>query len=296
MPKRESNAEDLIRKRRRHRRQILGFFLCLLAVVGLGNLIWGGVKLTRKLFDNNTERASYEQRLTYVVMLDMLPFESLEKANQSALLESCIWAALFNEDSTLYQRDASGALLLPSADVDRYAAQLFGPDFKLTHGTFESEGMTFMYDEATACYTIPITGQVGNYTPKVVEISGTRSVKRVTVGYLVPYTSAADFSSNRDTSVPVKYYDYLFTRNADGQYYLTSMEESKWVPEVSVDSASATPDSLYQPADPNSVVDQATKSSSDSAIAQELENAQSSDSAAEGTDSAAEGTAESSAG
>lgn len=290
MAKKESNAEELMRRHRRQRRQALGFFLCLLAVIGLGSVIWGGVKLTQSLFDDSDERAAYEKRLTYVVMMDMLPFSSLQQADQTDLLESSIWAALFNEDSTLYNRDETGALLLPAADVDRYAAQLFGPDFKLTHATFESEGMTFFYDEEQMQYTIPVTGQVGNYTPKVVEISGTKSVQRVSVGYLEPYVSATDFSSNRDTTTPVKYYDYLFTRAADGNYYLTSMEDSEWVSDVTVNSDSVVVDSAYvPPVDPNAAVDEATNYSADSAIAQELEDAQSS-TEAENSDSAAEET------
>ena len=236
MAKKESNAEDIMRRRRRRRRQVIGFFVCVLAVIGLISVISGGARLVRRATDDSAERSAYEQRLTYVVMLDMLPFDSLSGANQFDLLESCIWAALFKGDSTLYERDDVGALLLPSAEVDLYAAQLFGPDYKLKHTTFESEGMTFLYDDETARYTIPVTGQVGNYTPSVVEISGTKTVKRVSVGYLRPYASATDFASNRDVNKPVKYYDYLFTRAADGNYYLTSMEESAWVSDVEPES------------------------------------------------------------
>ncbi len=282
MAKKESNAEDLMRKYRRRRRQVLGFFLCFLAVVGLASLVMGGVHFTKQLFDDSEEKAAYEQRLTYIVMLDMLPFESLQQANQSDLLESCLWATLFNEDSSQYSRDEAGALLLPSAEVDRYAAKLFGPDYKLTHGVFESEGMVFDYNSETLCYTIPVTGQVGNYTPKVVEISGTKAVQRVSVGYLAPYSSATDLASNRDVNEPVKYYDYLFTLAADGNYYLTSMEESAWVSSVVTDAA-ADPTLPGQVPDPNATVAQATNSDADAAIAEELENAQSAnESAAEG--------------
>jgi hypothetical protein len=236
--------------------------------------VLGGVRLTQNILDDSEERKAYEQRLTYLVMLDMLPFESLQQANQADLLESCIWAALFNEDSLLYARDESGALLLPSADVDRYAVKLFGPDYKLPHGTFESEGMVFNFNDVSLCYTIPVTGQVGNYTPQVVEISGSGSVQRVSVGYLLPYTSATDLASNRDTSKPVKYYDYLFTQAADGNYYLTSMEESAWVAEVAdPNSSAAVLDPLaQQPADPNAAVGEAL-TEVDPEIAQELEAA-----------------------
>ena len=273
MAKKESKAEDLIRRHTRSRRQAIGFFLCLLALIGLVSLVLGGVRLTQNILDDSEERKAYEQRLTYLVMLDMLPFESLQQANQADLLESCIWAALFNENSLLYARDESGALLLPSADVDRYAAKLFGPDYKLPHATFESEGMVFNFNDVSLCYTIPVTGQVGNYTPQVVEISGSGSVQRVSVGYLLPYTSATDLASNRDTSKPVKYYDYLFTQAADGNYYLTSMEESAWVAETADSNSSTVLDPLaQQPMDRNVAVGEALNEV-DPEIAQELEAA-----------------------
>ena len=273
MAKKESKAEELIRRHTRSRRQAIGFVLCFLAIIGLFSLVLGGVRFTRRLLDDTDERKAYEQRLTYLVMLDMLPFESLQQANPADLLESCIWAALFNEDSALYARDESGALLLPSADVDRYAAKLFGPDYKLPHASFESEGMLFNYNEETLCYTIPVTGQVGNYTPQVVEISGTRSVQRVSVGYLVPYTSATDLASTRDTTQPVKYFDYLFTQAADGNYYLTSMEESAWVAEVTDPNSTLAQDPLaQQPIDPNAAVGEAL-TEVDPEVEQELEAA-----------------------
>ena len=155
--------------------------------------------------------------------------------------------------------------------MDLYAAKIFGPDYKLPHASFESEGLTFLYDDLTQRYTIPITGQVGNYTPDVVEISGTKSVQRVSVGYLVPYTSATDLASNRDTSKPVKYYDYLFTLAADGNYYLTSMEESAWVAEEADPNSSLLPDAM-QPIDPNAAVGEAL-TEVDPNVAQELEAA-----------------------
>lgn len=292
MAKKESKAEDLIRRHTRSRRQAVGFFLCLLALIGFVSLVLGGVRLTQNILDDSEERKAYEQRLTYLVMLDMLPFESLQQANQADLLESCIWAALFNEDSLLYARDESGALLLPSADVDRYAVKLFGPDYKLPHGTFESEGMTFLFNDTTLCYTIPVTGQVGNYTPQVVEISGSGSVQRVSVGYLLPYTSATDLASNRDTTKPVKYFDYLFTEAADGNFYLTSMEESAWVAETAESNSSTVLDPLaQQPMDPNVAVGEALNEV-DPEIAQELEAAASAAAESAGAEGSAEGAAE----
>ena len=62
MAKKESKAEDLIRRHTRSRRQAVGFFLCLLALIGLVSLVLGGVRLTQNILDDSEERKAYEQR------------------------------------------------------------------------------------------------------------------------------------------------------------------------------------------------------------------------------------------
>jgi len=86
MAKKDNSADALVRRRRRGRRQLIGFILSVLAVVGVTTLVTQGIRLTQKLFDDSEEKAAYEKRLTYIVMMDMMPFDSLEQANQTDLL------------------------------------------------------------------------------------------------------------------------------------------------------------------------------------------------------------------
>ena len=134
-------------RRRRRLRQVLGAVVCILVVIGLASVISGGVRLTASLFDDTEEKEAYELRLQTLVSLDPEPFDSLENANRARLLDAAIWAVIQQNSSTLgtYERDEVGAMYLPTLDIDRAVASLYGPDFHFTYETFTDNGLTFQY-------------------------------------------------------------------------------------------------------------------------------------------------------
>ena len=84
--------------RRRRRRQLLGGVLCVLIVCGVVSVISSVGRVVGSLFDDSEERAEYEKLLAPLVMLDPVPFDSLETADQNLLLQAAIWEAIYNED------------------------------------------------------------------------------------------------------------------------------------------------------------------------------------------------------
>ncbi|MDL2215519.1 hypothetical protein LJB77_00350 [Ruminococcaceae bacterium OttesenSCG-928-N02] len=235
---------------KRRRRQLTGFIAVTLCVIGLGTVIYGGFVGFSKVFDQSEEMAAYEELVSPLVMLDPLEFDSLQSARQETLMQAVIWACFYGEaDLSVYNRDEYGALILPAVDIDRYAARLYGPDFHIEHGTFQDSGMEFVYDETSACYTIPITGQVGSYQAEVVAISGVQE-KVVTVAYMAPASGGALDLTGTTTDLPQKYMEYVFTRQ-NGAYYLTAIRESsrEVAPAVSTPQTSQ-PTQVEQPVIP----------------------------------------------
>lgn len=232
--------EEQHRTARRRRRVAIGVVVAFLVVFGLVSLIMTLVQGTANLFDDTEERKAYEERVKTLVMLDALPFTSLETADETVLIQACIWDVLFNEDITKFQMDENGAYLVPVVDIDRYAAKLFGPDFKFVHHSFTlSDGyMEFKYNEDSQTYTMPITSMTNNYTPTVVKLQDDAGSKRVTVGYVAPVDVMTNLGSQgKVNEAPVKYYDYIFAP-IGGEYYLTAIAESEMKPEVSDSSSS----------------------------------------------------------
>ena len=262
MAYKRQTKEERERMRRRRRRQLLGGVLCILIVFGVVSVITSVGRVVGSLFDDSEERAEYEKLLAPMVMLDPVPFDSLETADQDLLLQAAIWEAIYNEDisdESKYERDESGALIMPTVDVDKNGALLFGPNYTLNHHTFEADGMQFVYDEEKQGYIIPITGTTSAYTPKVVKIKTSVKEKRVTVGYVAPPTGfSLDGTLSTEQGDPAFYYDYLFTRQGDG-YYLTAITTSETKPENNSSSASS------QPQDPAGETEEQTQQLQDQA-------------------------------
>lgn len=233
---------------RRRRRQTLGVVLCVLVLLGIGTVIFGGYKAVSILFDDTEEKLDYENRLRTVVMYDPLPFESLDKADPVMLREACIWGAIYNAKlsqgnlNNYATEEGTGCLILPVVEVNAFASGLMGPFYTLTHEDFESDGLLYEYSEELQGYLIPVTSEGGRYTPKVTSLHKEGRNMRVTVGYVPQYDPSDQFSLTQPNK-PVKYMDYIFTRS-NKNFYMTALEESatkapasdaQKVPEVDID-------------------------------------------------------------
>lgn len=219
------------RGKRRRRRQLLGLGLCLLILIGSVNVLGYAVGGVAALFDDTDKKLAYETKLHALVMLDPLPFESLENADQTQLREYAIWAAVFSAQRSAgnldaYERDPdTDSVILPAVEVDATLAALLGPDYKVEHGSFESSDMNYIYLDDKKGYLVPVTSQMGQFTPKVEKLQKKDGKLRVTVGYVPVAGYNNDFSMTTPTE-PIKYMDYVFEK-VNKEYYLRALEASE---------------------------------------------------------------------
>lgn len=218
----------------RRRRIITGAVFSFLALVGVLSIFRGIIGAGAKILDNSAEKQEYNNLLTTLVVYDPLPFESPEQADKQLLLASSVWAAIMNEDMSLYETNEYEQTLLPAVDVDRYFAKVFGTQLKLEHKSFSDQGVDFEYDENAAAYSVPATSFPTGFAPQVEKIKTSFTEKIVTVGYLSPRTSWAD-TGERTVS---KYVDYIFEKQ-DGQFCLVAVRESNMKVEAAQPSPAA---------------------------------------------------------
>lgn len=272
--------EEHERNRRRRMRQMLGAVLFVLVVIGVLNVLGFAASGVAALFDDTDKKMEYEQRLQTLVMFDPLPFASLDQMDDSTarlVKESAIWSAMYSAQraGTLenYQRDAdTDALLMPAVDVDAAIASLYGPDYKITHESFQGVDMNYEYIEDKQAYVIPVTSQIGLYSPKVESLKKKDGKLYVTVGYVPTPALTGDYSLTSPTE-PTKYMDYVFEKK-DKEYYLVALQTS----DRKVDTSAASETSQTPPASndvfDSAAMEQAQTDSSASTPNEDTSNAQ----------------------
>ena len=267
--------EEHARLHRRRGRQALGLLIMVLVLIGAVTVLRGGVKAVAKLFDDTAQKQEYEDKLEGLVLFDPVPFEGIENIDDLTLREAAVWGCVYSIQETQggfdhYNTDPdTEQLLIPSVDVDAYLAKLVGPSFKMTHKSFEMEDMTIEFDESTQCYKIPVTGSVGSYRATVTKLFKKGGTLHVTVGYIPTQNSEDSILTAAADDTPVKYMDYLFTRQS-GSWYLTGLTDSETKPESVTSSASAEPQMMAESDVQDAILATAGDSVADSAAASEI--------------------------
>lgn len=248
MTKHYITPEEHARLQRRRGRQALGLLITILVLVGFVTVLRAGVGLVANLFDDTAQKQEYEDKLEGLVLFDPMPFDGIENIDDLTLREAAVWGCVYNIQETQggfenYNTDPdTEQLLIPSVDVDAYLAKLVGPSFKMTHKSFAMEDMTIEFDDTTQCYKIPVTGGVGSYRAVVTKLFKRDGRLHVTVGY-IPTQSQDDTILTATSDTPVKYMDYLFSRQS-GSWYLTGLTDSETKPaseETAAQSAESMP-------------------------------------------------------
>lgn len=147
----------------------IGLAVTVLALVGLACiivLISTGIK---NIAAKGKDYSQYNKLLTPVVLIDPSGFDDITKADMSELIEMSIWAILKSDISPDTYTVGEGGIIIPEADVGEQFKKLFGTEVTPVHATVEGYEYEFTYDADAKTYTIPITGIVPIYTPKVIE-------------------------------------------------------------------------------------------------------------------------------
>ena len=99
--------------------------------------------------------------------------------------------------------------------------------------------MSYIYLEEQQGYLIPVTSQMGLYTPKVEQLKKQDDKLRVTVGYVPTPALSGDYSMSTP-SEPTKYMDYIFEKNGR-TWYLTALETSEMKPAAGSTTTASQP-------------------------------------------------------
>lgn len=207
-------------KRKKRHAALLGGFLIFLSLVGAVTVIQKTVDLVFYFSDSTRDKEMFEQLIRPVVMFDPVPFDSIDAASETSLLQASVWGTLLGQEQKSYDTDETGMLLVPASDLDVTAARLFGPEVKLVHQTFGDIEMTFPYDENKQLYHVPTYGYLGMYTPQVEHITKQNGYTVLKVNYMLP-GNVWNFNEKgvlEETDGVAKTRYYVMLQNKSGYY------------------------------------------------------------------------------
>ncbi len=264
-----------INKRRRPVAAILGLFILIFTIIGFVSTIIGAVNLTKRLLDNTSQKNEFERIIYPALMLDPVPFENVEAADEMFLLESSMWAVILNEQTEKYDVNEIGFTLIPSIDLDVWCKRMFGDTVTLNHQTMEGEGFLFYYDETEKVYQVPDGSEIVHYTPSVEEISKKGDIYTLKVGYLSPSAITTTIFTGEEPE-PDKMMYYILTKT-DGKYVITSIKSASdddygdvsWEPVVSFDVTSSEEVSSVEEASSEEISSEVTSDTSSEATSTE---------------------------
>lgn len=204
---------------------LVGFVFCILALVGLVNVVSGGYEFTKKILNDDTQKQKFEKTILPILMLDPIPFDDPKALDEMTILRASLWSAI-EENRSIYSYDDMGYMLVPATDVEIACARLFGKSIQPKHQSF-SEGLLirYIYDEEHLLYRVPLDAQSGYYLPRIYDISRSGDVYSLSVGYIPAGESyAVSVKGKKEEISPDKYMIYNL-KDENGYYRLLSIKE-----------------------------------------------------------------------
>lgn len=201
----------------------IGIIVLILAVVGAVSTVRFAADSIKKMTDDSTDKLKYEQMLEPVVMFDPDPFDDLNQADVSQLLNSAVWALLMSDEGTEkypYSEGEVFGIVVPQEDIEKYFVSLFGTEIDIAsmHATVDMSAYDITYDAALKSYILPITGVESAYTPKVYEIDEKGSSVILSVGYIGSKAWAQVADEGYEAPEPDKYMKITLRERSGGMY------------------------------------------------------------------------------
>jgi hypothetical protein len=182
------------------------------------------VKGIGKAFDNSKKIEEYNKLLRPVVMNDPATFDDVTIADKTQLTDIAIWSILVDELTPQKYEYNDDGMVIPAEDVEQKFHELFGSQTEITHATIEGYGYTFTFDSQANTYSIPLTGIVPIYTPRVVDISKKGSATVLTVGLLAGNEWSQTASGDMVAPEPDKYVRVTIRTDKDGSSYISAIQ------------------------------------------------------------------------
>ncbi len=210
------------------RRRISALVGAVVVIVAFVGAVWAIRITVNGIFSIGSTselKVEYMEFIEPVVLNDPDPFESVDAADNSMLLQSAIWSVLDSIDDAEdyeYEYDATGKIILSGSTVEAAARSLFGSSVELELNVLsESDGdVLYYYDSVGESFHIA-AGGIDGPTGSIIKIARKTDYVSLIVAYY-DTDEISDSSSGEDVEA-YKYMEYILAFNDDDTYYIQSI-------------------------------------------------------------------------
>ncbi|MGL5972658.1 MAG: hypothetical protein ACRCZK_02925 [Oscillospiraceae bacterium] len=211
------------RLKRKKRTTILGAIVIIFATVGFVNI--SGILSTEigNIVTGKNRFLAYEDFIQPSVVMDVVPFDSVDKLDEKIRLQTAIWSIVMSKETSQYKKDeTTGVMYMPIIDIEAEATRLFGSGQSFQHESFGDFESQFYFDSAQNSYKIPITGKIG-YIPQITKIEKSNGLTKLTVNYIPPNAWVGDSRGNKFEPKPDKTL-YYYIDKKDNKEFISKVE------------------------------------------------------------------------
>ena len=208
----------------------IGLLTVAFAIIGIASTVSFGIDKYNDIKNGLIAQSGYEEFIKPVIMFDPEPFDDLEKADKSQLMNAAIWALLMSENGTegySYSEGETVGIVVPQEDLESYFTYLFGTEIDVTqiHSSLDMSAYGVSYDAAQKSYILPITGIEFAYTPKVTKVKKLGDSVVLTVSY-IGNKAYAEIQNGEYVAPEADKVMSITLRERDGKKYVSAIAVS----------------------------------------------------------------------
>ena len=201
-----------------------GIFVSVFAVIGLVTVVYtaGGALLDG--VRGSSVKNQISKKVYPMVVEDAKSFDDVSECSDTDIIGAAVLNILMNDNATQYSND-SDTCTIPSADVEKSAAEIYGSDVKIKeHQNVTVNDTTFYYDKVTGVYSVSAKPLIYTSKPYISKVTSNGDTYTAQVLYITDYPDWLEKKSD-GRSYYNKICDYTLKRSSDKEFYVVSIKE-----------------------------------------------------------------------
>lgn len=208
-----SNENFIEKKEHKIGFTLMGVIVILLAIVGLISVISSAIDLTYNIINKTNEKKELANYIYPFVIMDIPSFETADTLTDTTVINSAIWDIILAKETDKYVVD-DDCYLVPSVDIEKSIAKLYGSNRTVIHQTTGDLELSFIYDEESASYRVPNNISYYPYYPYIDSFTKDGNLLTLNVGYV---TASNYLLEETKTPKAQKYMTYVIEDNGNSK-------------------------------------------------------------------------------